>query len=291
MSTSSPLHANQRLGDRASTPPSYAVATWLAGHAPYWMLYCVSRVGGGVHYVLSANKRRAYLSNTAGVVRFNNGARPWTSFQNQALNVLELLRVGDETPESLLARFTLHGREHIERALDAGRGIVLATFHSGNWELSGLMLALSGFPITTVAGEQLRPGWSDAVKSLKRRTGIRVLSPDASLRELFRDLEDNRAIALHVDGNLFHQGTPVRFLGRDIVAPLGPARLARVMGAPVALTYCRRRDRDQLHVHVEEPFAAPLERGDEGELTDRLMTCVEKRIVEEPSQWCIFRKL
>lgn len=270
---------------------SFAAATWLAGCAPHWLLYVAAQIGGGIHYWLAADKREAYLANTRGRVEFGRGRRPWGAFQNQALNVLELLKAHSESGDELLSRTALHGAEHIDQALARGRGVVLATFHSGNWELSGLMLALSGYPITTVAGEQLRAGWSEAVKDLKRRTGIRVLSPNAGLRELFRDLRRNRVVVLHIDGDLFDTGTPVRFLGHDILAPRGPARLARVIGSPVALAYCRRNRRKHLHVFVETPEAPPVSRAAEDALTAELMARVENRIVEDPTQWCIFRRL
>ena len=222
---------------------------------------------------------------------FGGNLQPWHAFQNHALNVLELLKSVSEDNAAIERRVTLEGEEHIDRALARGNGLILTTFHSGNWELAGLLLALRGYPLTTIAGEQLRRGWSDEVKSLKRRFGIKVVSQDGSLRELYRDLRANRVVALHIDGDMYAGGHDVSFLGKRITVPRGPSHLSRVLGAPTALAYCRRTDRHRLHLCIEPLDDPPQSPEDEEALTRRLMAGVEKCILEAPGQWCIFRRL
>jgi KDO2-lipid IV(A) lauroyltransferase len=186
---------------------------------------------------------------------------------------------------------TLHGEEHLRGALDRGRGVILATYHSGNWELAGLMLADRGYPVTTVAGEQLRPGWSEPVKCLKERFGIRVLRPGAGLRALYGDIRANRAAVLHVDGDVFSGGYEVTLLGQRVSAPRGPAHLSRVLSCPVAFAYCRRTRDAGLHVWIEPVIEPPRNAAEEPAWTQALMSRVEKGIVADPGQWCIFRRL
>ena len=55
-----------------------------------------------------------------------------------------------------LDRFvSFSGEEHLWNALAAGNGCILATSHSGNWELLGAALALHGFPLVAVV-----PSWN-----------------------------------------------------------------------------------------------------------------------------------
>jgi KDO2-lipid IV(A) lauroyltransferase len=272
-------------------PLSYTAATRLAAMAPDSLLYYASRIGGCLHYWLAASKRRSYLANMRGAVRFDRGCRPWHAFQNQVLNVFEVLKAVSQDDDAIMERLTVEGSRHIDDALTRGRGLILATFHSGNWELSGLMLALSGYPLTTIAGEQFLPGWSEAIKNLKRRFGIQVLSLDGSLRNLYRELRANRVIVLHIDGDVFAGGLEMNFLGKRVHVPRGPAHLSRVLGAPVALAYCRRAEKTRLRVIVEPPLSLPATADDEERVTQILVNRVEKCILEEPGQWCIFRKL
>jgi KDO2-lipid IV(A) lauroyltransferase len=248
-------------------------------------------IGGRLHYYLATDKRRNYLDNTARALESGGPHRPWGAFQSHALNVLELLKAVSQPDHAIAARLRLHGRDHIERALGRGKGMILATFHSGNWELAGLMLALCGYPITTIAGQQLRAGWSEDVKALKRRFGIRVLSTDASVRHLYRDLERNRVVVLHVDGDLFRGGIEVPFLGKSIRVPRGPAHLSRVMDSPLAFAYCDRRPDGVLDVHIEHPYETIDNRLGEEAVTKRVVERMENCILQDPGQWCIFRKL
>lgn len=279
-----------RLSD--TTPPrSFRVATWAAAKSPRWLLDCAALSGGCLHYVVSREKRRNYLENTEALFSTKGAGRPWRAFQNHALNVLELLRTVRQSDREILSRITLHGSEHIDAGLSRGRGVILTTFHSGNWELGGLALSLAGYPITTVAGEQLRHGWSDSVKQLKERFGIRMVSPSESARTLSRDLRANRVIVLHLDGDVFTGGTTVPFLGRQIAVPKGPARLSRMMGSPIGFAYSRRRQDRRLDLFIESLMPPVSSADEELDVTKTLVERVEKCIAEAPHQWCIFRKL
>jgi lauroyl/myristoyl acyltransferase len=278
-------------GRRLTAPFSLLLASWLAAKAPHRALFYGSRVGGFLHYWFDAKKRRGYLANTSSSIDFGPSLRPWTAFQNHALNLLELLRMLPGGRNHDVDRVTLHGGEHIDGALARGRGLILATFHTGNWELSGITLAQMGYPITTIAGEQLRKGWSDEVKTWKKRFGIKVIGTEGTTRELFRDLQANRIVVLHVDGNLFTRGFTLDFLGKQAVFARGPSRVARVSGAPVSLAYCVRENDSRLRITVEPPTDPPQTMDDEYRSTRAWVGALEKCILDDPGQWCIFRRL
>jgi KDO2-lipid IV(A) lauroyltransferase len=257
---------------------------------PRRVLVLAAQAGGLAQYALARGKRENRAANLAAIPVPRRGA-PWRAFQTHALNILELLRIAAKFDPTPLSRMTLHGDEHLRSALERGRGVILATFHSGNWELAGLMLAERGYPVTTVAGEQLRRGWSEPVKMLKEAFGIRVLRHGAGLRALYSDIRANRAVVLHVDGDVFTGGYPVTLLGRRVSAPRGPAHLSRVLSCPVAFAYCRRTRGADLHVWIEPLIEPPRSAAEEPAWTQALVRRVEKGIVDDPGQWCIFRRL
>jgi len=284
--------AGEKLpGATSRAPLSYRFAVVAAGRAPLWALRGVARFAGFAQYWAARSKRRNYLANTSRGLKAAGSRSPWRAFQMQALNVLELLRAAGQKEPWFIERMALCGAEHIDRALARGRGLILATFHFGNWELAGLLLARRGYPITTVAGEQLRPGWTDQVKALKNAYGIRVVGRGASIRSIYRDARCNRAIVLHLDGDLFEGGHQAPLLGRNVLVPRGPAHLSRVLDCPIAFAYCRRSERDELEVIVEPAEDPPADEREELRLTKRLIARVEKSVLEDPGQWCIFRKL
>ena len=278
------------IREGGNAPLLYRVSIRVLSMIPHAVLVWTARVSGFLYWAIARRKRFDRNANLAAA-SFETRCPPWRAFQTQALNIIELLSAASSRDRGFLRRMTLHGEEHLRKALEGGRGVILATFHSGNWELAGLMLAERGYSITTVAGEQLRPGWSEEIKSLKQCFGIRVLGPGAELRAIYRDIRTNRAAVLHLDGDLFTGGYNVTFLGRRIRAPRGPAHLSRVLSCPVAFAYCRRNRDNRLHVWIEPAVEPPRSPREEVELTQSLMRRVEKGIVDDPGQWCIFRRL
>jgi lauroyl/myristoyl acyltransferase len=272
-------------------PMSFRMTSKFMSLLPYGILFPASRAGGFMHYLFAAKKRRAYLDNIAHVLPRRRDFRPWSAFQNHALNIFELLKAPNQNADAILERLTIHGREHLDRAMMHNNGLIIATIHCGNWELSGLGLALMGYPITTIAGEQLKDGWSESIKNWKRQHGIRVLSPQRSLRDLYRDVHSGRIIVLHMDGDLYSNGIPLAFLGKPARMPRGPAHLSRITGAAICFAYCMRRNREYLDITVREPITPPRSEQAEIDVTQKLATDIEECILAEPGQWCIFRRI
>ena len=276
---------------QAQAPFAYRAATALVSAVPRSWLWILGRAAGLIHCASAGEKRRNYMSNLSQLTNKKHDIRPWRAFQNHSMNLLELLGAARQSDEQILSRIHLRGAGHIDEALRAGRGLILATIHTGNWELAGLLLAKSGYPVTTVAGVQLREGWSDQIKAFKERFGISIVSAQASMRQLYRDLRSNRVVVLHVDGDVFRGGVRANLLGKTIVVPRGPARLSRVLQAPSAFAYCWRSGDDQLTVTIERSNPPPSDEDGENQLTQSYVRRLEKCILEDPAQWCIFRKL
>ncbi|HEY3260693.1 MAG TPA: phosphatidylinositol mannoside acyltransferase [Pseudonocardiaceae bacterium] len=130
---------------------------------------------------------------------------------------------------------SIEGQEHIEAALDAGRGMIVALPHSGNWDVAGMWLAGRLGSFATVV-ERLRP------ESLYRRfvayresLGFEILPLTGGQRPvgevLARRLRDNGAVCLVADRDLGAGGVRVSFFGEPAKLPVGPARLAERTGA------------------------------------------------------------
>jgi phosphatidylinositol dimannoside acyltransferase len=127
------------------------------------------------------------------------------------------------------------GAEHIEAALAAGKGAIVALPHSGNWDVSGVWLIWKHGKFVTVA-ERLRP------ESLYRRfmdyregLGMEVIpltggerAPMDVLRERLRQ---NTVVCLLGDRDLTRNGVEVDFFGARTKMPAGPALLAATTGA------------------------------------------------------------
>ena len=163
--------------------------------------------------------------------------------------------------DRIVAGSVVPGVENLEKARAAGRGIVVALPHSGNWDAAGVwFVSWLGGPFMTVA-ERLRP------ESLYRRfldyresLGMRVVPLTGGARpstEVLRDwLVDGGAACLLVDRNLGPGGVPVQFFGRAATMPGGPAALAAATGAALLPAVCRFDGAGwRMRVYPEVPVA------------------------------------
>ncbi|MBY6362028.1 phosphatidylinositol mannoside acyltransferase [Rhodococcoides corynebacterioides] len=137
---------------------------------------------------------------------------------------------------------SVSGKEHLEAALAAGRGAVLALPHSGNWDMAGVWLTQTHGQFTTVA-ERLRP------ESLYRRfveyresLGFEIFPLSGGERPPFEQLRDRLeaggVVCLLGERDLARHGVPVTFFGEPTRMPAGPARLAVDTGAALLPVHC-----------------------------------------------------
>ena len=183
------------------------------------------------------------------------------------------------------------GIEHIDAALRAGKGAILALPHLGGWEWGGAWLAGTGVPVSVVVERLEPPDVFEWFVGYRRQLGFEVIAvgPDAGPASL-RALRANRVLCLLCDRVV--GGTPgveVPFFGERTLLPAGPAALARRSGATLlpAAVYLGPGADDHLAV-VEAPLPVPHTRAVRADILDtttRLAGALEGLIRRAPTQW------
>jgi len=184
----------------------------------------------------------------------------------------------------------IEGLEHVEAALAAGRGMIVALPHSGNWDVAGVWLAGRCGGFTTVA-ERLRP------ESLYRRfvayrelLGFEILpltgGPEPVADVLARRLRAGGAVCLVADRDLSAGGVRVDFFGERAKMPIGPAKLAERTGAallPAGLWFTD----DGWGFRVHPPVVAPSVRA----ATQAVADAFAVDIAQHPADWHMLQPL
>jgi KDO2-lipid IV(A) lauroyltransferase len=267
-------------------PSSLKWTTRLVGALPRRALEPAARKLGRLWCVLDVPRRRAVRINRQALP----GRRPlWPPFAAHLTNLLEwlwMLNRGSVPTEEEVA-----GVERLALEIERSGGAVVATLHLGDWERAGLAMARRVGPILTVAGVQLRRGWSEAFKRWQASRGVHVLDASRDARRLVRSLGAGRPVVLHLDGDRFGAASPVRFLGRTVPFPVGPARLARLARRPVIAAYCLRRPEGRVEIRCGPTFPPPRNRRDELKLTEALARWASLTVEAHLDQWCLFRPL
>jgi len=202
----------------------------------------------------------------------------------------EWARHGQLSAEQLLARVEFHGLEHLEKALQRGRGAIVITAHYGHWELipSALRFRLPHLELTPT-GRTLENPWVQAMVASRRNLGGGfVLERDTA--EIIRALRRNAAVGILVDLRRSRKrgGILVPFLGRRAWTTHGPATIARRTGAALISAFTRRsegvRHRIEFLPEIEQPRSADLY-ADTKTVTAALNDALASFILAEPSSW------
>ncbi len=225
-----------RYGHRVPGPVVRALTTVAADVT--WV-----RRGGGVRR-LEANLARVRPDlDAAGLRRLTRaGLRSYLRYFGEAFTLRAL------TADQVAARVRVTGREHVQPHLDAGRQVVLALAHMGNWDLAGAWATTHLAPVTTVA-ERLEPEelFQEFV-AFREGIGLRIV-PLTGGGDVFRRLTrvvrtGPGLLPLLADRDLTARGIEVDLFGRRARVAAGPAALAVSSGAPLvptAVTYERLR--------------------------------------------------
>jgi KDO2-lipid IV(A) lauroyltransferase len=192
--------------------------------------------------------------------------------------------------QEVLKRFRMEGREHIDKAVAAGRGAVLALPHMGNWDVAGHWMHLQGYTLAAVA-ERLRPrALTDLFYRHRVALGIQIVTLGdrrAVGEELTRRLADNQLLALVADRAFGGKGVEVKMFGATRRLPPGPALLSLTTGSPLIPAGVYHSDGGWLCI-----MRPPLEiertgdrRADVATLSQMLAGEFERAIAAAPTQW------
>ena len=176
------------------------------------------------------------------------------------------------------------GREHFERALQRGRGVLFATAHLGNWELSAFSHALMSAPMHVVVRPIDNPRIDAMIERRRALSGNILIQKKEAARAILQALKRNEAVGILIDQNsTLDQGAFVDFFGIPACAGIGFAKLAAHSGATVIPGFALWIEAERRYVLR---FYPPVEiTGDAAEDTRRLQKILEDVIREYPDQW------
>ena len=211
------------------------------------------------------------------------------AFQNYGRMLLDFMLIGNLTPDELLNRMSIGGRDNLDAALSAGRGVIMAVPHMGSWDMAGAFGGALGYPVSAVAVRF--PGSLNAVVvRTRQRFGLNVITLGRfAVRAITQALQANGVVALLCDLEQ-GPGVAVRFFGRRAVVPGGPAAIALKTGATLLPACQYATSPGRYHVHMDPPLTWSAGETKEG-LMQRVVTRFEDFIKERPDQWYAFRPM
>ena len=159
-------------------------------------------------------------------------------YRSLGLGVVELLAMA-LFPGRMLSRVRIDRRALA--LFEAGRGVVVATAHTGNWDLAACAAA-SRLPLWVITKRLSVRALDTFWQRLRARRGVRLVSEGRAAGAAVKALARGEAVAALIDQapERARGVTLVPFLGQIAEVDLAPALIAMRARAPLAAVFARR---------------------------------------------------
>jgi KDO2-lipid IV(A) lauroyltransferase len=176
------------------------------------------------------------------------------------------------------------GIENFKNAAARGRGVLVATAHLGNWELSAFAHALMTSPMHIVVRPLDNPRVDALVEHRRALSGNHIISKRDGAREILRALKSGEAVGILIDQNTtLDEGVFVDFFRTQACAGSAFAKLAHHSDAAVVPGYALWSDKERRYILRFDP-EIPMT-GDVRADTQAIHAHLESVIREHPGQY------
>ena len=210
------------------------------------------------------------------------------NFVHYSLLFIELLRLRRLLHGDIETTVRFVNLDHLDAALEAGKGALVLTAHLGNYDLLAMAVARKGYPVTIVS----KPLRNKAVEGVwmeeRSASGLKVCLHRNTLREILTALKSNGVVGFVLDQHARLDGVRVDFFGRPASTLRSLAVLAERTGVPVVPIFASR-GADGTHLVEVQPALEYEDTGDAEESilhnTQRYTSIIEEAIRRHPDQW------
>src|SRR6185436_11949123 len=176
------------------------------------------------------------------------------------------------------------GLENFTAAQAKGRGVLVATAHLGNWELSAFAHAFMTAPMHIVVRPLDNPKIDALVERYRALSGNHIIRKKEAVRGILRALQAGDAVGILIDQNAsLEEGVFIDFFGMKACAGTHFAAFSKHSGAAVVPGFALWHEDEQKYVlrfYPEVPMS-----GDVQADTQRVHAVLESVIRQYPDQW------
>jgi len=176
------------------------------------------------------------------------------------------------------------GLENYLEAKQSGRGVLVATAHLGNWELSAFAHALMTEPMHVMVRPLDNPLIDRFVERKRTQSGNHLIYKQDAARAVLKALKNNEAVGILADQNtMASEGVFIRFFGKLACAGSAFVKLAYRSEAAIIPGFAiwdESKKRYTLRFYPRVELS-----GDAQADTQRIHSIFEEIIRQYPDQW------
>lgn len=206
---------------------------------------------------------------------------------NASLTIFETICLPLFKPYHFNQVFELIDQGLVDKALQKGKGVMLLTMHTGNYECGAMATAQKGYKLNTIMKSMDDPLFKflNKVRSTGGINIINVLEQDM-YKESLKVLAKNECLGVMADtGALESRNITHSFLGHMVPIATGWITLAQRSKAAV-IPVMLERSGNRNKILFTEPLEITIENRDQ--MIDRIIGLYEDFIKQDPGQWCMF---
>jgi predicted LPLAT superfamily acyltransferase len=227
----------------------------------YGLLY-----GVALHYALFDKPARAgalaYIKRrfpgSSGMVNF---VHTYRLFINQGKQLIDRFACISGQVEFDMR---LEGYDELMKLVAGGKGFVLLTSHTGNWQIAMTALSKIDKPVYLVMRPEDNRAVSESLKIGADNNRIKIISPEQYLGgvvEIMNALSAGAIVAIMGDRRYGFDGIDVQFLGKPALLPYGAFVIAANARCPVVVLESAKLGPRRYDVNVTHTIQPRLERG------------------------------
>lgn len=282
----------------------YRIGQFIALATPLKIAYAIAIFIADLQYYCAFRDRKAVKSNLKVIFpdkspkEISNISRK--TFENFGKYLVDFFRFQKLNQGYIKKNIKIEDIHYFNQALARQKGVVVLTAHLGNWELGGVVVALSGYPFWVVALEHKNKKVNDFFNFQRQSKGINVIPFGKAARQCLSLLKQNKMVALVGDRDFSESGMVLDFFGRKTLFPLGPAAFAVKTGAIIVPGFMFRNKDDSFTLKIEESIEYRPENNSAGNKEDsekamrlvmeKYIKIFEDYIKKYPDQWYMFRR-
>ena len=180
---------------------------------------------------------------------------------------------------------TVEGQEVLDSVKDSREPVVFISGHFNNFELMAMQIQKSGINLAAIY-RPLNNIFLNKIMEIIRKKYIcqnQIKKGRSGTRELLEFFKKNYSIALMIDQRV-SEGIKSDFFGQSAFTTTIPAQLVKKYGCKIIPVYIERITGSSFKLRIDRPIIYEKDSSID-EITLNLNKCLEKMILNNPSQW------
>lgn len=255
---------------------------------PHRVALATGRVIGRIAHAFGGSRRAIVRRNIElcfpGLSSGERDALAYEHFKALGMTLIEMGLGRWASDRHLQSITNLHGIEHVQKALNSGRGVILLSAHFTTLEIMGRVLSLNMPPFDAVFRRNRSEFMTELQRTGRERSAETTIEK-RDIKKVVRSLRNNRAVWYAPDQSYNRKGSEViPFFGVPAMHTTATSTLAR-LGNAVVIPFFPRRLEDSTYELILLPAFEDFPSDDPIADTKRYIDLLEQHVRSCPEQY------